>query len=129
VLAANQSGLVRAIGRWRLAALMVNTIIGGGVFGLPSVAASLVGRASPIAVLLASAAVGVIMACFAEVASRFSGTGGPFLYARTAFGPFVGILTAWMLLLVRLTSAGAVSNILVSYLARVLAPRPRTGHV
>jgi len=129
VLEANQTGLVRAIGRWSLAALMVNTIIGGGVFGLPSVAASLVGRASPIAVLLAGAAVGVIMACFAEVASRFSGTGGPYLYARTAFGPFVGILTAWMLLLARLTSAGAVTNIFVSYLAefwphaRELAPR------
>jgi amino acid transporter len=129
VLEANQTGLVRAIGRWSLAALLVNTIIVGGVFGLPSVAASLVGRASPIAVLLAGAAVGVIMACFAEVASRFSGTGGPYLYARTAFGPFVGILTAWMLLLVRLTSAGAVTNIFVSYLAefwphaRELAPR------
>src|SRR6266849_5029454 len=29
--------LVRAIGRWSLAALVVNSIIGSGVFGLPSI--------------------------------------------------------------------------------------------
>lgn len=108
---------------------MVNTIIGGGIFGLPSVLAGLVGQASPLAVLLAGAAIGIIMACFAEVSSRFSGTGGPYLYTRTAFGPFMGILTAWMLLLTRLAAAGAVTNIFVSYLAelwphaRDLAPR------
>jgi amino acid transporter len=28
--------LVRAIGRWSLTALVVNSIIGSGVFGLPS---------------------------------------------------------------------------------------------
>ena len=33
---------------------------------------------------------GVIMACFAEVASQFSEAGGPYLYARTAFGRLTG---------------------------------------
>src|ERR1043166_4988184 len=50
--------LVRAIGRWSLAALMVNSIIGSGVFGLPSSIAGLVGSVSPWAVLLAGLAVG-----------------------------------------------------------------------
>ena len=109
--------LVRAIGRWSLAALMVNTTIGAGVFGLPSVIAALVGRNSPLAVLLAGIAVGVIVAVFAEVASRFSSTGGPYLYTRTAFGSFIGILTAWLLFVTRLASAGAVTNVFISYLA------------
>jgi basic amino acid/polyamine antiporter, APA family len=113
---ANQPTLVRAIGRWSLAALVVNLIIGSGVFLLPADFARLVGRASPWAVLLGGAAVGVIMACFAEVASRFTQAGGPYLYARIAFGRLVGIETGWMLWLARLTSPAANSNLFVIYL-------------
>src|SRR6058998_325707 len=73
--------LVRAIGRWSMAALVINSIIGSGIFGLPSDLAKLLGNASPYAVLIAGGAMGVIMACFAEVASRFTQTGGPYLDA------------------------------------------------
>ena len=81
-----QSSLLRAIGRWSLAALAVNSVIGSGIFGLPATVAGLLGKRSVVAVLIAGAAMGVIMACFAEVASQFSEAGGPYLYARTAFG-------------------------------------------
>jgi len=111
-----QTTLVRAIGRWSLAALMVNSIIGSGVFGLPSSIAGLVGTASPWAVLLAGLAVGVIMACYAEVASQFSDAGGPYLYARAAFGRLVGIETGWLLWLARLTAPAANANLFVVYL-------------
>jgi amino acid transporter len=36
------------------------------------------------------------MACFAEVGSRFRAAGGPYLYAREAFGRFAGIEIAWL---------------------------------
>ncbi len=110
-----QSGLVRAIGRWSLAALVINSIIGSGIFGLPSDVARLIGRASPWAVLLAGGAAGIIMACFAEVASQFTQAGGPYLYARVAFGRFVGIEMGWMLWLVRLAAPAATSNLFVIY--------------
>jgi amino acid transporter len=109
-------GLVRAIGRWSLAALMVNSIIGSGVFGLPSSIAGLVGSASPWAVLIAGLAVGVIMACYAEVASQFHDAGGPYLYARAAFGRLLGIETGWLLWLARLTAPAANANLFVVYL-------------
>ncbi|PYX73348.1 MAG: hypothetical protein DMG78_09390 [Acidobacteria bacterium] len=109
-------GLVRAIGRWSLAALTVNCIIGSGVFGLPSVLASLLGRASVVAVVLAAVAMAVIMGCFAEVASRFANTGGPYLYAQAAFGRFMGIQVAWLVWFVRLTSCAANANLFVTYL-------------
>ena len=95
---------------------MVNSIIGSGVFGLPSSIAGLVGSVSPWAVLLAGLAVGVIMACYAEVASQFSDAGGPYLYARAAFGRFVGIETGWLLWLARLTAPAANANLFVVYL-------------
>jgi amino acid transporter len=110
--------LVRAIGRWSLAALTVNCIIGSGVFGLPSVLAGLVGRASVLAVVLAAIAMGVIMACFSEVTSRFAETGGPYLYAREAFGRFMGIQVGWLVWFVRLTACAANANLFVVYLGQ-----------
>jgi len=121
--------LVRAIGRWSMAALVINSIIGSGIFGLPSDLAKLLGNASPYAVLIAGGAMGVIMACFAEVASRFTQTGGPYLYSRVAFGRLVGIEMGWMLWLVRLTAPAANASLFVIYLRefwpRVMDPLPR----
>jgi len=121
--------LVRAIGRWSMAALVINSIIGSGIFGLPSDLAKLLGNASPYAVLIAGGAMGVIMACFAEVASRFTQTGGPYLYSRVAFGRLVGIEMGWMLWLVRLTAPAANASLFVIYLRefwpRAMDPLPR----
>ncbi len=115
------AGLIRAVGRWSVVALVLNSIIGSGVFGVPSLVARTLGAAGPLAnlaaVLIAAAGIGVIMACFAEVASRFTQAGGPYLYARTAFGRFVGIEMGWLAWLVRVTSAAANANLFVLYLA------------
>jgi APA family basic amino acid/polyamine antiporter len=112
-----RTGLVRAIGRWSLAALAVNSIIGSGIFGLPATVAGLLGKRSVVAVLIAGAAMGIIMACFAEVASQFSEAGGPYLYARTAFGRLTGILVGWMLYLSQTAAPAANANLFVIYLA------------
>ena len=120
---------MRAIGRWSLAALVVNSIIGSGIFALPADVARLIGPASPWAVLAAGAAAGVIMACFAEVASQFSAAGGPYLYTRAAFGRLVGIEMGWMLWLVRVAAPAATANLFVIYLGefwpKAAMPLPR----
>ena len=124
-----RGGLVRSIGRWSLAALMVNSIIGSGIFGLPSLITHQLGSAGPVAWIAAAVFSGIIMLCFAEVASRFTATGGPYLYARVAFGRFTGILMGWLTWLVRLASAAANANLFVIYLAefwvRAQAPLSR----
>jgi amino acid transporter len=50
-----------------MTALVANCIIGGGILGLPGELSRLLGRASPLAMILA----GLMIACFAEVASQF----------------------------------------------------------
>src|SRR6202795_2779408 len=110
-------GLIRSMGRWTLTALVINSIIGSGIFGLPSVVAGYVGRQSPLAYLIAAAGMGVVIACFAEVASQFGAAGGPYLYAREAFGRFIGLEIGWLLLLVRLTAAAAAANLFTNYLS------------
>jgi basic amino acid/polyamine antiporter, APA family len=121
--------LVRAIGRWSMVALTINSIIGSGIFGLPSQLATALGRRSPWAVLLAGLAIGIVMACFAEVASSFTQAGGPYLYARVAFGRFMGIETGWMFFLSQLSAPAANANLFVIYLGQfwpaATTPLPR----
>jgi APA family basic amino acid/polyamine antiporter len=108
--------LVRAIGRWTLVALVINSIIGSGIFGLPSQLAASLGPRSPWAVLLAGLLVGIIMACYGEVASHFNQAGGPYLYARVAFGRLMGIEMGWMFWLSQLSAPAANANLFVIYL-------------
>ena len=125
----HQTALVRAISRWSLAALALNTILGSSVFGLPSLLAALLGDMSPLVVPLGGLAMAVILACYAECGSRFTGTGGSYLYARAAFGRLAGIQVGWFTLLVRVTAAAANANLFVTYLAefwpRATQPLPR----
>src|SRR5215470_15922661 len=125
----SQPELVRAIGRWSMVALAVNSIVGSGIFRLPADVAGFVGRASPFAVLLAGAGMSVIIACYAEVASQFTGTGGTYLYLRRAFGRLVGVQVAWLSLLSRITAVAAGVNLFVTYLGefwpQATQPLPR----
>jgi APA family basic amino acid/polyamine antiporter len=100
----------RAVGRWQLYALSVNDVIGSGIYLLPAAAAALLGPASLWAVLLAGVAVSLLVLCYAQAASYFDQPGGGYLYAREAFGDFIGFEVGWMLLLTRIASAAALSN-------------------
>lgn len=111
-----QSRLVRGIGRWDLTAIAINTIIGAGIFGLPSKVYAAIGGYSLIAFLLCAVIVGLIVLCFAEVASRFDSTGGMYLYGKEAFGSFVGFEMGWLYWVVRMTTFAANCNLLLAYL-------------
>jgi amino acid transporter len=110
------TGLIRGIRRWDLVAAVINGIIGAGIFGLPSKVYALVGAYSIAAFVVCAVVVSLIVLCFAEVGSRFAETGGPYLYATEAFGPFVGFEVGWLMWLTRLTGFAANCNLLVSYL-------------
>lgn len=108
---------VRGIRRWDFVALIVNITIGAGILGLPAKVYALVGAYSLVAYAASAAVVSLIVLCFAEVGSRFSGAGGPYLYAREAFGPLVGFEVGWLLWVSRLASFAALCNLFVDYAA------------
>ncbi len=95
---------------WGLAANIVNLTIGGGIFRLPSAAASALGPAAPLAYLACAAAMLLIVSCFAEAGSRVSLTGGPYVYAGVAFGPFVGFLCGALLMAGVAVATAAVAS-------------------
>jgi len=109
--------LVRGIGRWDFTAIVINTIIGAGIFGLPGKVYAQIGSYSLFAFALCALITGLIVLCYAEVASRFSATGGSYLYAREAFGPAVGFEVGWLFWIVRVATFAANCNLLVTYLA------------
>jgi len=84
----------RPLGTWSAIALVVGSMIGSGVFLLPSALApyggvSLLGWAVTLAGALALALT------FARLAMRWPQTGGPYAFARNAFGETPGFLVAW----------------------------------
>jgi APA family basic amino acid/polyamine antiporter len=111
--------LVQAIGRWSFAGLVLNTIIGTGVFVLPGTLGGALGWSSMLAWLLAAGLTGAMIFSFAEVASRFSRAGGAYLYGTAAFGPFVGIQFAWMGYFVRCITAAVQANLFTTYLVEL----------
>jgi len=112
----SDEGLIRGIRRWDLVAIAINGIIGAGIFGLPAKAFSLIGAYSLIAFVVCGLLLGLIILCFAEVGSRFDVTGGPYLYARVAFGSLVGYEVGWLIWIVRITAFAANCNLLVAYI-------------
>jgi amino acid transporter len=98
-------------------ALAINLIIGGGIFGMPAKVFSLSGPASVVAYLICAGAVIPIVFCFAEVGSRFTQTGGPYLYAFEALGPLVGFEAGWLRWLSGIASCAALANLLADYLS------------
>lgn len=102
--------LRRALGRWDLTAIGINQVIGGAIFLMPAPVASQLGGWSVIGFVLAGLASLLVALCFAEVSSRFESTGGPYLYARAAFGRFAGFEVGWMQWFTRVASQASVVN-------------------
>ncbi len=118
------TGIVRGIRRWDLVAIAINGTIGAGIFGLPARTFALIGPYSLVAFGACALVVSLIILCFAEVGSRFTESGGPYLYAREAFGPVAGFQVGWLQWLARLTAFAANCNLLIDYLG-VLWPISR----
>ncbi|RYZ62506.1 MAG: amino acid permease, partial [Chitinophagaceae bacterium] len=110
-------GLKRAIGKWDLVLMIINSIIGAGIFGLPSRIYQLTGVYSILAFFVCAAIVLVFILCFAEVGSRFQTTGGPYTYVLAAFGKLPAFTVGWLLLLSRIFNYATLINLLVTYMA------------
>jgi len=70
--------------------LGTNAIIGSGIYLLPGKAFALAGRDSLWVYLFDSILALLLALTFAEAAGRFDKAGGPYIYAKEAFGEFVG---------------------------------------
>ncbi len=118
----SEEKLIRGIGRWDFTAIVINTIIGAGIFGLPAKIYAQIGSYSLIAFAGCALIIGLVVLCYAEVSSRFTATGGPYLYAKEAFGSLVGFEVGWLYWIVRIATFAANCNLLVTYLGFFYPP-------
>ncbi len=114
---AGSAALLRVVGRWDMVALVINGIVGAGIFGLPQKVHALLGAWGLLAIVACAVLMGFIVACFAEVSSRYTQTGGPYVYAADAFGPFTAFVVGWLLWLARVTGLCAITGVLAEYLS------------
>src|SRR4030095_13755053 len=75
-------------------ALIVGSIIGVGIFNLPYSLAS-IGPISLVAMVLTTLGALALALLFAGLSRRLPADGGPYAYARAAFGNGVGFANAW----------------------------------
>jgi amino acid transporter len=122
--------LKREIGRWDLVLLLINVVIGAGIFGLPSKIYKLSGFYSLPALFICALIVFVLVLVLAEVGSRFDQTGGPYLYVLTAFGALPAFIIGWLMFITRCAAYAALVNLLVTYLSFFfpLLAEPSYGH-
>jgi basic amino acid/polyamine antiporter, APA family len=111
-------GLLRAVGRWQILGLSINSVVGSGVYLLPATAFALLGSFSVWGVLAAGLTVSLLVLCYAKAASYFEQQGGSALYAQEAFGPFAGFQIGWNTWLTRVATAASLSNGLADAVAR-----------
>ena len=104
------STLKRSLGLATVVSLGINGVIGQGIFLLPGKAAGMMGPSAGLALLMGGVLCFLIALCFAEVSARFDATGGAYVYAREAFGDFVGFEVGWMTCCVAIISWAALAN-------------------
>ncbi|MER6181748.1 amino acid permease [Streptomyces sp. NPDC001652] len=83
-----------ALGLPAASALVIGSIVGTGVFALPSALAPY-GPISLVAFVAVTLGALALALTFGALSKRVQASGGPYVYAREAFGEFAGFLNAW----------------------------------
>lgn len=109
--------LIRGIGFLGIAIVVLNSMIGSGIFALPTEIAASAGNWSPWLFLIVGVLVLTIVLSYAELTSYFQNSGGPVLYTKTAFGPLVGFSTGWILYISRVSAFAANVTVIPMFLA------------
>ena len=114
------------LGFWSIVLLGINSIIGSGIFLLPNKVYSLVGTGSITVVLFDMILVLSIALCFAEAGGMFKKNGGPYIYAKEAFGDFVGFEVGFMKWAIAIIAWAAMAAGFVQALSDVWTPAQNT---
>src|ERR671923_1292850 len=109
--------LKRSMGLWMATALVVGNMVGSGVFLLPATLAGAAGPVSLLGWLFTGAGAALLALVFANLGRALPKTGGPYAYAKRAFGDFVGFQTAWGYWIAVWAGNAAIAVAFVSYAA------------
>jgi amino acid transporter len=112
----------KKFGFWSIVLLGINSVIGSGIFLLPGNAMALIGPGSIFVYLIMSLIVMAVALCFAECASKFSRNGAAYVYAREAFGEFIGFEVGIMRWAIGIIAWAAMAVAFVTALSAIWPP-------
>ena len=125
----DKNGLKRELGVWSAAAIVVGTVIGSGIFLVPSTMARNVG--SPLKVFGVWIAGGLLSLfgalSYAELAAAMPEAGGEYVYLREAYGPLWGFLYGWTQMWV--AKSGSIATLATGFYIYLANFRPELGKV
>jgi APA family basic amino acid/polyamine antiporter len=111
-----KTSLKRSMGLWMATALVVGNMVGSGIFTLPGVLAGEAGPASIVALAFTGLGAMLLALVFANLGRAHPRTGGPYYFARRAFGDFVGFQTAWAYWIAAWVGNAAIAVAFAGYL-------------
>jgi APA family basic amino acid/polyamine antiporter len=104
------------IGLWPLTSLVTGNLVGSGVYLLPT-SLAIYGSISLFGWVITSIGAILLSLVFAQLSSHVAKTGGPYLYAREAFGDTVGYFVAWGYWMLSWMSNPALAVAAVGYIS------------
>lgn len=103
--------LPKSISSFALTMIAAGACIGSGIFIAPSDVASLLGSGTQVLFVWMIGGVVALTGAlsFGELASRFPGTGGVYVYLREAYGDLIAFLYGWSILTI--ITSGAIAGL------------------
>lgn len=110
----------RLLSQFDVVCLGFNAIVGSGIYLFPGILAQQLGPASVLAFACCGVMSLLIGLCFVEVSGMFQHSGGPYVYARHAYGDLPGYMVGWTCWAAAVLSWAAVASAVARDLGQLL---------
>lgn len=112
-----RGALVRGLGLLGAVALVVGNMVGTSIYTLPAALAKTTGPLGIVAWVVTAAGYLLVALIYARLGTRYPRSGGPYVYAREAFGDFAGFQTVWVYWVGTLIGNAAIVTGAIGYAA------------
>ena len=107
----------RDVGTVGVVFLVVNGLIGSGIFALPELLHEALGTFAPWLMLAGAVLIASVFFCFADLSRLTERSGGPQRFVTDAFGRFPGFQVGWLFYFGRMVAHAANVTVLIAYVA------------
>lgn len=107
--------LMRDLTLFGTVALVAGNMLGTSLYTLPASVASVAGPIGIVSWVITAAGFFLLALLYAQLGPRYPRTGGPYVFAREAFGEYAGFQTVWMYWLSAVVGNAAIVTGAVGY--------------
>src|SRR5687768_15498986 len=111
----SKASLVRGLSLLGAVALVVGNMVGTSMYTLPASLAAEVGPLGIVAWVLTAIGYFGVAVVYADLGRRYPRTGGPYVFAREAFGDFAGFISVWLYWISLLIGNAGIATGVVAY--------------